>query len=267
MKGRLARIRRSLAPLLVLVRLAPFLLRTRSRPELRAVQRSYLRWMPLCAFSEPIRWVRLLLTSARRYTRSDQRPDDFFVPHLPAVPFPAPDSVSRSLEGQFEAMATEFGRVADQDVPSPSHALVEQGAWNTFPLMRAAKPVEENIAQCPRTWEAALRCPLLHGMRGGVYFSIMDPGTHVRPHCGPSNLKLRYHLAIEDDEGARIRSDGEWRSWRRGECLVLDDSFEHEVRHDGSRRRVILIVDCWHPDLTEAEREFLTELHRIWRRS
>jgi aspartate beta-hydroxylase len=51
----------------------------------------------------------------------------------------------------------------------------------------------------------------------------------------------------------------------RGECLILDDSFEHEVRHDGTRRRVVLIVDCWHPDLTEPEREFITHVHRVWR--
>jgi hypothetical protein len=266
MRASLGRIRHALAPLLALARLTPYLVRARNRPELREVQRSYLRWMPLCLFSEPIRWVWMLLRSPCRHSRPDQRPHDFYVPHLTAVPFPEPDSVARSLEQGFEMIAKEFEQVAERNVPSPSQALVDQGSWNTFPLMRAANPVEENIALCPQTWAVAERCPLLHRMRGGVYFSIMDPGTHVRPHCGPSNLKLRYHLAIEDDEGAMIRSNGEWRCWRRGECLILDDSFEHEVRHDGSRRRAVLIVDCWHPDLTEAEREFLTELHRIWRR-
>ena len=230
------------------------------------MQRSYLLWMPLCLFSEPLRWLRMLLTSRSRYAHHDQRPHNFYVPHLSATPFPASDPVSRSLEQEFEVIAREFEQVADRDVPSPSQALVGSGAWNTFPLQRSAKPVEENIALCPQTWAAAERCPLLHGLRGGVYFSIMDPGTHVKPHYGPSNLKLRYHLAIEDDEKARIRSGQEWRSWHRGECLILDDSFEHEVHHDGSRRRVVLIVDCWHPSLSEAEREFLVELHRIWRR-
>jgi aspartate beta-hydroxylase len=49
--------------------------------------------------------------------------------------------------------------------------------------------------------------------------------------------------------------------------LILDDSFEHEVRHQGDRKRVVLIVDCWHPDLTEEERNFLERLHDIWRRN
>ena len=36
---------------------------------------------------------------------------------------------------------------------------------------------------------------------------------------------------------------------------VLDDSFEHEVWNDGDTARVVLIVDVWHPALSEAERE------------
>lgn len=104
--------------------------------------------------------------------------------------------------------------------------------------------------------------PLLHGATGAVYLSIMEPGTQVRPHCGPSNLRLRYHLALEADPGARIRVGSEWRSWRAGECLIFDDSFEHEVVHEGSCRRVILLVDCWRPELDQHERTFLQTLYR-----
>lgn len=35
---------------------------------------------------------------------------------------------------------------------------------------------------------------------------------------------------------------------------MFDDSFEHEVWHNGSGTRLVLIVDVWHPDLTRAER-------------
>jgi aspartyl/asparaginyl beta-hydroxylase (cupin superfamily) len=56
---------------------------------------------------------------------------------------------------------------------------------------------------------------------------------------------------------------GEGRAWEKGRCSVFDDSFIHEVRHDGPSRRVVLIVDCWHPALTNAERQFVTELMRL----
>ena len=75
--------------------------------------------------------------------------------------------------------------------------------------------------------------------------------------------------------GVRIRVGDEIREWRAGECLVFDDSFEHEVCmgphpavaphrpmltwmdatlrgqvwHDGTADRVVLICDAWHPEV------------------
>lgn len=39
--------------------------------------------------------------------------------------------------------------------------------------------------------------------------------------------------------------------------MVFDDSFEHEVWHNGTAYRLILIVDVWHPDLTAHEKKTL----------
>ena len=42
-----------------------------------------------------------------------------------------------------------------------------------------------------------------------------------------------------------------------GECFIFDDSFEHEVFNppsaNGVLPRVVLIIDIWHPDLTNEE--------------
>jgi hypothetical protein len=54
-----------------------------------------------------------------------------------------------------------------------------------------------------------------------------------------------------------------WRTWEAGRCLSLDDSFGHEVVHHGDRRRSVLSVDGWHPDLLSAGREFLREVLRV----
>jgi hypothetical protein len=40
---------------------------------------------------------------------------------------------------------------------------------------------------------------------------------------------------------------------------VFDDSFEHEVTNHGSTPRVALIIDTWHPELTELDISFLSE--------
>ena len=41
----------------------------------------------------------------------------------------------------------------------------------------------------------------------------------------------------------------EWREWTEGECLVFDDSWEHEVHHRGDADRVVLLINFWHPEL------------------
>lgn len=41
--------------------------------------------------------------------------------------------------------------------------------------------------------------------RGQVKFSIMEGGTHVWPHCGPTNCRLRAHLGLVVPPGAAIR--------------------------------------------------------------
>lgn len=50
-------------------------------------------------------------------------------------------------------------------------------------------------------------------------------------------------------EGARIRVAESWRSWEAGKCLFFDDSFEHEVVHEGHGLRIVLLIRFWHPDL------------------
>lgn len=42
--------------------------------------------------------------------------------------------------------------------------------------------------------------------------------------------------------------------------LIFDDSFEHEVWHNGTSVRLVLIVDVWHPDLTDDEKDSLPSL-------
>jgi aspartate beta-hydroxylase len=50
--------------------------------------------------------------------------------------------------------------------------------------------------------------------------------------------------------------------FEEGKAQVFDDSFEHEAWHDGSSTRINLIVDFWHPDLSDAEVKFLSFIQR-----
>uniref|UniRef100_A0A3B4A4F8 Aspartyl/asparaginy/proline hydroxylase domain-containing protein n=1 Tax=Periophthalmus magnuspinnatus TaxID=409849 RepID=A0A3B4A4F8_9GOBI len=78
-----------------------------------------------------------------------------------------------------------------------------------------------------------------------IKFSVMHPGTHVWPHTGPTNCRLRLHL------GLVIPKTG--CQWEEGKVLIFDDSFEHEVWQDADSFRLIFIIDVWHPELTRFE--------------
>ena len=94
---------------------------------------------------------------------------------------------------------------------------------------------------------------------GSAYFSLLQPKTHLKAHCGPTNLRLRMHFGLFVPKGCRIRVHDETRAWNEGECLLFDDSFEHEVWNDSDEPRLVLIIDVWHPDL-KTDRQRLKHL-------
>lgn len=108
---------------------------------------------------------------------------------------------------------------------------------------------------CPKTARLLDRVPGAKALAtsragcGNAIFSRLDAGTRLRAHCGPTNARLTCHLGVEVPAGCEIRVGRETRRWRQGECLVFDDSWEHEVRNLGDRPRVVLLVNFWHPDL------------------
>ena len=42
--------------------------------------------------------------------------------------------------------------------------------------------------------------------------------------------------------------------------MIFDDSFEHEVWHEGESLRLVLIVDFWHPDLNSRQKKTLAPI-------
>ena len=45
--------------------------------------------------------------------------------------------------------------------------------------------------------------------------------------------------------------------------LIFDDSYEHEAANlSETEERVILLIDIWHPDLTEGERSQIKVMFR-----
>ena len=182
-----------------------------------------------------------------------QNPTGYF-PELTATPVYDPHQFDwvRTLEESAQAIRDEFFALRERGLlkPHPQN-LADAGAWNTYFLYSNGIRYAEHCAACPLTAAVIKNLPGA-GSAGGVYFSVMAPGTHVQPHCGPVNTKIRCHLGLTVPDSSVIRVGSEKVHWREMGCIVFDDSFEHEVWNPEAERAV-LIIDLWHPDLTLAE--------------
>jgi hypothetical protein len=104
--------------------------------------------------------------------------------------------------------------------------------------------------------------PIIKSPLGLIYLSRLSPGTVVAPHRGPTNMRLRCHLAVKVPDGCGISVDNEVGSWREGRCIVFDDSFVHAAWNSSSDERIVVVLDIWHPDLTFGEVELIEGLQK-----
>ena len=143
--------------------------------------------------------------------------------------------------------------------------LRAEGLWQELVLYENGRKVEDGCNLAPKTCallekyinEEAVKC-----QRGQIKFSVLHPGTHIHPHIGPTNTRLRAHLGLKvPEEGlVEMRIADQRVRWSEGKVFVIDDSFEHEVWHQGNGIRVVLLIDFWHPDVSEAQRKLMPPL-------
>ena len=191
-----------------------------------------------------------------------QLPTHYF-PELESKPWYEAEEFewTQRLSDGFEDIRRELGSLLGDEFQRHPSYLGEGGQWKVFYLHYTGRKVEPNCRRCPRTTELIESIP---GHRAGMaYFSRLAPGGHITAHSGPANTGLRCHLGLRIPPDCRIRVSDEVRSWENGKCLVFDDSFEHEVWSRSAQSRYVLIVDFFHPDLSEAEKWALREIMKM----
>lgn len=84
--------------------------------------------------------------------------------------------------------------------------LKDVGDWKQLTLFARG---QKNINNCRRT---PLTCKIIETFpaarfctRGQIKFSVMHPGTHIWPHCGPTNCRIRAHLGLNVPENTFLR--------------------------------------------------------------
>jgi aspartyl/asparaginyl beta-hydroxylase (cupin superfamily) len=121
--------------------------------------------------------------------------------------------------------------------------------WSVYGLVAFGHRLEAALDACPKTARALAAVPGLTT----AGFSRMAPGTHITPHVGWVKTVYRLHLGLEVPPDCALRVGTETRSWKPGQCLVFDDTVEHEAWNRSTETRTVLLLDFLRPGVDPAQ--------------
>lgn len=200
-------------------------------------------------------------------------PSEEHIEGLTAKPFwntidePALFPWAKELEEKSNIIQQEFEAKLqrDQELFNADSAWQNQvmgTGWSAIRLQRLGVWNMENCQEFPQTYELLQSLGIPLAVRG-VCFARQAPGSGVAEHSDGRNFILTSHLGLKVPEGCWIEVGGERSGWSEGKLTTLDTSFVHSTGNPTTEERHVLILDFWHPELTEAERaalEFVYDL-------
>ncbi|XP_040564034.1 uncharacterized protein [Lepeophtheirus salmonis] len=171
------------------------------------------------------------------------------------------------IKDDLEKIRVEWEKVRDEVLKvkngsgflQESENLLDSGSWQQFEIYKQGRKVKKNCLLTPFTCSLFEHFPPARtNTRGQIKFSIMSDNTHVHAHCGPTNTRLRIHLPLvvpstADSSNLKLRVTDKYLTWKEGEFLIFDDSFDHEVWNNSGGERLVLIFDIWHPEITSEQ--------------
>ena len=149
---------------------------------------------------------------------------------------------------------------------------------------KSGRPAAGDIKAC------ITYCSLCRNCCYSAQLSVLSGATHLAPHHGLINTKLRAHLPllIPTDPAPVLVVAGQNITWTEGKMFLFDDTYEHEVSfalsnqpslkcfislyisseinlwykseltgqviHESDAQRIVLLIDLHHPELSEERR-------------
>lgn len=193
------------------------------------------------------------------WTYYNQRPGDEFISSVKSSPFLDKNLISFTnfLEENYKIIKEEYlefeKKKTDVTDYEDNYLIEELKTWTVVQLGTNFKKQRQFF---PKTCKLLNQIDTLYGLNlqkhnASIKLSVLDPNTHITPHCGNLNTRVRIHLGLIIPDGCYIRCDKTLNTWEEGKVFVLDDSFEHEVWNWSNHKRVILIIDVWHPNINK----------------
>src|ERR1700688_1948810 len=169
-----------------------------------------------------------------------------------------------TLEASYALISAEFaGLLASAEFSRIHPNQTSKGEWAAAYLWAFGKKVEEICLLCPETTRLLSSIPGVARF-GPTLFSALGPHSHIAPHFGYTNAKLRCQLPLRVPADCRLKVGDQELEQREGRCIVFDDSFLHSAWNDSDEARFVLVFDFFHPDLTAPEIAYLSALAQRW---
>lgn len=165
-----------------------------------------------------------------------------------------------AFEEAADDITKEFADLHERNrgaIKAYKYAGLEGDFWQSFQFATRHREIPENIALCPKTAALLKSIPHYPSFRDAM-FSVLEGGGIIEPHRDVSNVFLTMHLPLIVPGNGFIEVAGIRREWRRGEALIFDSSYQHQAQNNATDRRVVLLVDFLHPELTRDEAEWVT---------
>ena len=152
-----------------------------------------------------------------------------------------------------EALAIYSGGAAQKIKGEMFFKTIADDGWKRFYIKWYGPAGADARALCPHTCSLLDDLPEVHL----AMFSILEPGSVIRPHSGPFKACIRYHLGLSCPPEAQITVDGVPYSWRDGEDVLFDDTYVHEVvNRSATEPRIVLFCDIERKMTTPAAARF-----------
>lgn len=120
--------------------------------------------------------------------------------------------------------------------------------WSVYGLIAFNQRIEGALKFCPKTAAILRQIPGLTT----AGFSRLAPRAHIKPHIGWVRTVYRLHMGLVVPPGCGLRVGSETRFWQEGECLVFDDTVEHEAWNPSAEDRIVLLLDFLRPGAAPA---------------
>ena len=142
-----------------------------------------------------------------------------------------------------------------------SASMVSQkNTWKTVSLKTWGIEMNRVQKEFPKTSTLLSQYPEIVS----ASFSLLEPNSNIKPHCGDTNAVYRCHMGIDVPAGlphCGIKVQGESKSWENGEWFAFMDAYVHEAWNHTDKARLVLIVDVIREEFKSKQESVCATVH------